>query len=175
MTTNDTLKNGVLEMLIIRNATMKDLPDIVIIEHICFPIEEAATEGALKKRIQYIPDSFFVAEENGVIIGLVNGPVIETEFITDDLFDEINPNPPSGGHQTVLGVAVTPHFQTRGVATALLSHLEKDAAGKKRVSITLTCKEDLIRFYENLGYRNMGISKSEHGGVTWYNMSKKFI
>jgi ribosomal protein S18 acetylase RimI-like enzyme len=175
MTTNDTLKNGVLEMLIIRNATMKDLPDIVIIEHICFPIEEAATEGALKKRIQYIPDSFFVAEENGVIIGLVNGPVIETEFITDDLFDEINPNPSSGGHQTVLGVAVTPHFQTRGVATALLSHLEKDAAGKKRVSITLTCKEDLIRFYENIGYRNMGVSKSEHGGVTWYNMSKKLI
>ncbi|MBY0148253.1 GNAT family N-acetyltransferase [Neobacillus niacini] len=162
-------------MLIIRNATMKDLPDIVIIEHICFPIEEAATEGALKKRIQYIPDSFFVAEENGVIIGLVNGPVIETEFITDDLFDGINPNPPSGGHQTVLGVAVTPHFQTRGVATALLSHLEKHAAGKKRVSITLTCKEDLIRFYENLGYRNMGVSKSEHGGVTWYNMSKKLI
>ena len=73
-------KNGVLEMLIIRNVTMNDLPDIVIIEHICFPIEEAATEGALKKRIQYIPDSFFVAEENGVIIGLVNGPVIETEL-----------------------------------------------------------------------------------------------
>jgi ribosomal protein S18 acetylase RimI-like enzyme len=175
MTRMIPLKNGVLEMLIIRNVTMNDLPDLVIIEQICFPIEEAATERALKKRIQLIPDSFFVAEENGVIIGLVNGPVIETEFITDDLFEEIKSNPPTGGHQTVLGVAVTPHFQTRGVATALLAHLETDAIDKKRVSVTLTCKEDLIRFYENLGYRNMGVSKSEHGGVTWYNMCKKLI
>jgi ribosomal protein S18 acetylase RimI-like enzyme len=162
-------------MLNIRNVTIKDLPDLVIIEQICFPIEEAATEEAFKQRIQKIPDSFFVAEENGVIVGLVNGPVIETEFITDDLFEEIKQNPPSGGHQTVLGVAVTPHFQTRGVATALLTHLEKDAIEKKREGITLTCKEDLIRFYENLGYRNMGVSKSEHGGVTWYNMCKTLI
>jgi ribosomal protein S18 acetylase RimI-like enzyme len=169
------LKNGVLEMLTIRNVTMNDLPDLVIIEHICFPIEEAATEEALKQRIQLIPDSFFVAEECGVVVGLVNGPVIEKEFITDDLFERIKPNPASGGHQTVLGVAVTPHFQTRGVATALLAHLEKEAISKNRESITLTCKEDLIRFYENVGYQNRGVSKSEHGGVQWYNMNKKLL
>ncbi|MEH7013157.1 N-acetyltransferase [Neobacillus niacini] len=160
-------------MLKIRNGTIKDLPDLVIIEHLCFPKEEAATEEAFKQRIRLIPDSFFVAEEGGVLVGLVNGPVIESEFITDDLFEEIKGNPSFGGHQTVLGVAVTPHFQTRGVATALLLHLEKEARLKKRESITLTCKEDLIRFYENLGYKNRGVSKSEHGGVTWYNMSKK--
>jgi ribosomal protein S18 acetylase RimI-like enzyme len=160
-------------MLTIRNVTPNDLPDLVIIEQICFPIEEAATEEAFKQRIQKIPDSFFVAEECGVIIGFVNGPVIDTEYITDDLFAVIKGNPQIGGHQTVLGVAVTPHFQTRGVATALLTHLENDALSKKRESITLTCKEDLIQFYENLGYINRGVSKSEHGGVTWYNMIKK--
>lgn len=37
---------------------MNDLRDLVIIEHICFPIEEAATEEAFKQRIQLIPDSF---------------------------------------------------------------------------------------------------------------------
>lgn len=160
-------------MLIIRNATMKDLPQLVIIEHLCFPIEEAATEEALIQRIRIIPDSFFVAEDSGVIVGLINGPVINTKYITDDLFKDSKVNPPTGGHQTVLGVAVTPHFQTRGVATALLTHLEKDARLKKRESITLTCKEDLIVFYENLGYQNRGVSKSEHAGVTWYNMSKE--
>lgn len=162
-------------MLNIRNVTIKDLPDLVIIEHLCFPSEEAATEEAFKQRIRLIPDSFFVAEEGGVIIGLVNGPVIEREFITDDLFREIKANPAFGGHQTVLGVAVTPHFQTRGVATALLAHLEIEAISKKRESITLTCKEDLIQFYENLGYKNRGISKSEHAGVMWYNMNKKLL
>jgi ribosomal protein S18 acetylase RimI-like enzyme len=161
--------------LVIRNVTMKDLSEVVIIEHLCFPTEEAATEEDFKMRIEMIPDSFFVAVEEGFIIGLVNGPVIKDEFITDDLFSNIKKNPDVGGHQTVLGVAVTPHFQTRGVATALLTHLENDAKSKNRESITLTCKEDLIRFYENLGYRNRGVSKSEHGGVTWYNMSKKLL
>ena len=162
-------------MLRIRNVTMNDLPDLVIIEQLCFPIEEAATETAFIRRIQEIPDSFFVAEEEGVMIGLVNGPVIENKFITDDVFLTIKKNPEFGGHQTVLGVAVTPHFQTRGVATALLTHLENEAISKKRESITLTCKEELISFYENLGYRNCGVSKSEHAGVTWYNMSKSLL
>jgi GNAT superfamily N-acetyltransferase len=73
-----------------------------------------------------------VAEWIGVIVGFVNGPVIETPFITDDLFQDIKANPLSGGHQSVLGIAVTPHFQTRGVAAALLAHLEEYAKEKKR-------------------------------------------
>ncbi|HWO95463.1 MAG TPA: GNAT family N-acetyltransferase, partial [Bacillus sp. (in: firmicutes)] len=79
----------------------------------------------------------------------------------------------SGGHQSVLGLAVSPHFQKRGVASALLAHLEKKARENKRETITLTCKENLIRYYEYHAYVNMGVSSSQHGGVIWYNMSKK--
>ncbi|MDR7000127.1 N-acetyltransferase [Neobacillus niacini] len=160
-------------MLNIRNVKKQDLSDIVIIEQLCFPPEEAAKKEAFEKRIEVIPDSFFVAEENGVIIGFVNGPVIETPFITDDLFKEIKENPETGDHQSILGIAVTPHFQTRGVAAALLVHIEKEARAKSRETITLTCKEDLIVFYENHGYRNLGVSDSQHAGVIWYNMVKK--
>jgi ribosomal protein S18 acetylase RimI-like enzyme len=160
-------------VLNIRHVTMEDLPELIIIEQLCFPKEEAATAEVLKKRIQMIPDSFYAAEVDGVIVGLVNGPVIGTPFITDDLFSEIKPNPPTGGHQSILGIAVTPHFQTRGVAAALLEHLEKEAIACKRETITLTCKENLIAFYEKYGYVNRGVSSSEHGGVTWYNLIKK--
>ncbi|MFF2290140.1 GNAT family N-acetyltransferase [Peribacillus butanolivorans] len=162
-------------MLKIRKVKMEDLPELVVIEHLCFSKEEAATKEAFEKRIQLIPDSFFVAEEDGVLTGLINGPVIDTAFITDDLFSEIHVNPTSGGHQTILGVAVSPHFQKQGVASALLAHLEKEARANKRETITLTCKENLIRFYENYGYLNSGISSSEHGRVIWYNMSKKLL
>ncbi|MCH6264547.1 MULTISPECIES: GNAT family N-acetyltransferase [Neobacillus] len=160
-------------MLNIRNVKMEDLSEITIIESLCFPIEEAATKETFEMRIRVIPDSFFVAERKGAIVGFVNGPVIETPYITDDLFREIKANPLTGGHQSVLGIAVTPHFQTRGVAAALLAHIEEAATAKKRETITLTCKEDLIGFYEKFGYNNMGVSKSEHGGVIWYNMVKK--
>lgn len=160
-------------MLIIRNVKMEDLPEIAIIESLCFLEEEAATIETFAKRIQFIPDSFFVAEMEGVIVGFVNGPVIETPYITDDLFrGEIKANPLTGGNQSVLGIAVTPHFQTRGVAAALLAHIEEVAEANKRKSITLTCKENLIGFYDKYGYVNKGVSKSEHGGVTWYNMVK---
>ncbi|MDQ0199207.1 GNAT family N-acetyltransferase [Neobacillus ginsengisoli] len=160
-------------MLNIRNVKMKDLPELVVIEHLCFTKEEAATKEAFEKRIQFIPDSFFVAEEEGVIVGLINGPVIEAAYITDDLFSNIKANPTSGGHQTILGLAVSPQYQKRGVASALLAYFENEARGEKRKTITLTCKENLIRFYENFGYLNKGVSNSEHGGVVWYNMSKE--
>jgi ribosomal protein S18 acetylase RimI-like enzyme len=162
-----------MDLLKIRNVKIEDLSELVVIEDLCFSKEEAATKEAFKRRIQFIPDSFFVAEVHGKIVGLVNGPVIETEFITDDLFSNIQANQASGGHQSVLGLAVSPHFQKRGVASALLAQLEKEARANKRETITLTCKENLIRFYENYGYLNNGVSSSEHGGVIWYNMSKK--
>ncbi|AGK53733.1 GNAT family N-acetyltransferase [Bacillus sp. 1NLA3E] len=162
-------------MLKIRNVEMKDLPELVVIENLCFTKEEAASKEAFTSRIQIIPDSFFVAEKDGVIVGLVNGPVIETPFITDDLFDNIKANPASGGHQSILGLAVSPNIQKKGVASSLLAHLEKEARANIRETVTLTCKENLIRFYEKYGYINSGLSSSGHGGVTWHNMMKKLI
>ncbi|MGG1689035.1 GNAT family N-acetyltransferase [Heyndrickxia ginsengihumi] len=159
-------------MLRIRNVKKEDLSELIVVEQHCFSEEEAATEEAFKKRIELIPDSFFVAEKNGVIVGLVNCPVIKTDVITDDLFDEIEKNPEFGGHQSILGLAVDPNYQNQGIATTLLAHLEKEALKKKRTTITLTCKEYLIPFYEHHGFQHNGVSKSQHGGAVWYNMSK---
>jgi ribosomal protein S18 acetylase RimI-like enzyme len=162
-------------MLKIRQVKMEDLPELTAIEQLCFTKEEAATKEAFEKRIRHIPDSFFTAEENGAVVGLVNGPVIKTAYITDDLFQEIEENPATGGNQSILGLAVRPDYQNRGVASLLLTRLEKDAREKRRETITLTCKENLISFYEKLGFHNHGVSSSVHGGVVWYNMIKELI
>lgn len=159
-------------MLHIRNVKKEDLSELVVIENLCFLKDEAATEEAFQKRIQLIPDSFFVVEVDDVITGLINGPVIATKFISDDLFNNIQENPMFGGHQSILGLAVSPAFQNQGIASSLLTQLEKEAKAHKRESITLTCKDDLIHFYENHGFLNCGKSSSEHGNVTWYNMVK---
>lgn len=82
-------------------------------------------------------------------------------------------NPAFGGHQSILGLAVDPKYQKRGIASKLLKQLEQEATAKKRETITLTCKQNLISFYKNQGYLNNGVSNSQHGGATWYNMSKK--
>ena len=160
-------------MIQIRRVKKEDLRALVVIENRCFLKEEAATEDAFKKRIETIPDSFFIAEVDGVIVGLINGPVIETAYITDDLFTDIKVNPISGGHQSVLGLAVSPDYQNRGIAGMLLNRIEKEAREKQRETITLTCKQNYIEFYERQGFSNQGVSGSQHGSVTWFNMIKE--
>ena len=158
--------------LIIREVTIEDLDRLIEIENLSFTKEEAATEVAFVNRFRMIPDSFFVAEDNGEIVGFVNGPVMERDYITDDLFSETKENPKTGGVQSILGLAVHPMHRKKGIATALLTHLETDAKSKNRKAVTLTCLERLIPFYEKHGYVNIGISQSEHGGEVWYNMTK---
>lgn len=159
-------------MLNVRNVKIEDLPTLVTIENLCFSKDEAATEEAFKKRIHFIADSFFVAEDEGDVIGLINGPVIALPYITDDLFNHSKKNPETGGHQSILGLAVSPAHQNRGIATMLLEFMEKKAREKQRETLTLTCKEELISFYEKKGFKNKGESTSQHGGVTWFNMTK---
>ena len=50
--------------------------------------------------------------------------------------------------------------------------MEKLVEENERLGITLTCKQELVSFYEKYGFVNYGMSKSQHGGVTWYNMVK---
>ncbi|MGE7624153.1 GNAT family N-acetyltransferase [Viridibacillus sp. NPDC096237] len=83
-------------------------------ENLCFTKEEAATQESFEKRIQLITDSFFVAEVNGSVVGLINGPAIEQPKITDDLFSAIKLNPTTDGHQSILGLAVSPEYQKQG-------------------------------------------------------------
>lgn len=160
-------------MMNIRNVKMEDLEQLIDIEHCCFTKEEAASREAFVQRIRLIPDSFFVAEKEGRIVGLVNGPVIAKPCITDDLFKKIQANPPVGGHQSILGLAVHPDYQGQGIGKALLFRLESEARNRRRKTVTLTCKEELISFYEALGYTNQGLSGSQHAGVHWFNMVKE--
>ncbi|MEG0283375.1 MAG: GNAT family N-acetyltransferase [Erysipelotrichales bacterium] len=157
-------------MIKIRNGKVEDLEELFIIENNCFPPSEAASREAMKQRLEIINDSFFVALENNKLVGLVNGPVINVPFISDDLFDEIIENPKTGGYQSILGLAVDPSVQRRGIAGQLLRHLEQEAIKAGRDGLSLTCKEKLIPYYESFGYKNEGVSESVHGGVTWYNM-----
>ena len=159
--------------MILRQVVVTDLDRLVTIENLGFSVEEAATREAFTTRIQMISDSFLVAEVDGKVAGYVNGPVMESLFITDDLFTEVTHNPLTGGVQSVLGLAVDPAFRGQGIAKRLLAELEEVASKHNRQAISLTCKEDLIAFYESCGYENHGVSDSVHGGVQWFDLVKR--
>ncbi|MDM5340981.1 GNAT family N-acetyltransferase [Fictibacillus enclensis] len=159
-------------MISLRKVHPADLEQLLVIENEGFSREEAATKEALVERIQRIADTFIVAETDEKILGFINGPVINQPYITDGLFKEIIENPKRGGYQSVLGLAVSKQARNQGIAKLLIEKMEELMRENEREGITLTCKQELVSFYEKLGFVNHGISESKHGGVTWYNLIK---
>ncbi|MFC5592054.1 GNAT family N-acetyltransferase [Sporosarcina soli] len=140
-------------MITLRNVQATDLEQLLDIENEGFSKEEAATREV-------------------EILGYINGPIIHQPYITDDLFEEIQENPKRGGYQSILGLAVSSKARNQGIAKLLMEKMEALVVENKREGITLTCKEELVSIYEKLGFVNHGMSESQHGGVTWYNLVK---
>jgi len=159
-------------MISLRNVQPADLKQLLHIENEGFSMDEAATKEAFIERIQLIPDTFIVAEKDGEILGYINGPIIHQPYITDDLFEAIKENPKRGGYQSVLGLAVSKQARNQGIAKILVEKMEELVIENEREGITLTCKKELVTFYEKFSFVNRGISESQHGRVRWYNMVK---
>lgn len=154
----------------IRKATQQDLSTIAAIEQICFPIEEAATIESFAQRLEVYADHFWLLEINGVVAGFIDGFVTEEKAIQDEMFEKAYLHNPAGCYQAVFGLNVLPEYRRRGYAAALLEALIADAEQAGRTGCILTCKEQLIPYYEKFGFVNQGVSSSKHGGAVWYNM-----
>lgn len=154
----------------IKNVSIEDLDYVTRIEAACFPTAEAATKNVFKERISVFPEGFFVAELNNEIIGFINGGVTNENHIEDEFFQNMNLHIPNGDNIVIFGLDVHPEYQKKGYAKELMNHFIEAAkkAGRKR--ILLTCKEHLIKYYEEFAYLNKGVSESEHGGAKWYDM-----
>lgn len=156
----------------IRQATSADLPRIMEIERAGFSEAEAATEAAMAERIDKICDTFFVIEEQREVRAFVVGNVMNKRYITDNQFETLEANPATGGHQSILSIAVDPHYRNYGYGKTLLHHIEQVARASLRETVSLTCLKRLIAYYEKNGYVNEGLSTSTHGGEQWFNLVK---
>ena len=155
--------------MVIRTVTPADLDGVCAVENAGFPPAEGATREAFCYRIEAFPQCFLVAEEDGTVVGLLNGPATDAQFICDRLYEPGGAGE-NGTTLAILGLAVLPDRRRQGIAAQLM-HAYLDRArqgGMERV--VLTCKENLIPFYEQFGFVNRGVSQSVHGGVVWYDM-----
>lgn len=156
--------------IIIRMAVPKDLDAVVQVEAACFPASEAADRKSLKERLETFGQSFLVAEDNGTIIGFINGAVTDERTIVDQMFEDVSLHDPAGAYQSIFGLDVVEEYRHRGVASRLMDAMIEQARCQGREGLILTCKERLIGYYEKFGYVNMGVSGSVHGGAVWYDM-----
>lgn len=158
----------------IRQASIKDLDQAAAVEARCFPAAEAADKKSLKERLETFPGSFLVAEHEGTIVGFINGAVTDQKTISDDMFEDVSLHNPAGAYQSIFGLDVDEEFRHQGLAGRLMNALIEKAADEGRKGLILTCKEHLIGFYQQFGYRSMGVSESVHGGAVWYDMILEF-
>ena len=153
-----------------RNATIQDLDVVSEIELKCFPLEEAATREAFEYRIQTFPTSFILAMLEDKVVGHVNGCCTDLPLICDELFEKDGGHNPNGKNQMIFGLAVLPEYQRKGIAEKLMKSIILSAKSEGRESVVLTCKNQLVHYYEKFGFKSLGISESTHGGAVWYDM-----
>lgn len=154
----------------IRNASLNDLNRVAEIEAICFPPLEAASLESIRKRIEVFKDSFFIAESNGEIIGFINGCITNSPVIYDKMYHDISEHIPDGCNAAIFGLDVLPEYRCKGIAGKLIKYFIQKSKSDGRKTVILTCKENLIHYYEGFGFKNLGISESVHGGAQWYDM-----
>ena len=163
-----------LQQYAIRTVRPEDLDQVAQMELSCFPAAEAADRESLSQRIGTFPESFFVAEGEGKLLGMINGCATDSRMICDEMFSDPSFHQPDGAYQAIFGLDLLPAYRHRRITSGLIGHLIEDARKRGRKGLILTCKEGLIPFYEAFGYRNLGVSASVHGGAMWYDMVLEF-
>lgn len=164
-------------MLTIRTVTMDDLERIVEIESAAFHMSKEMTNKDMIGRIENYPDTFLVAEKDGKVVGHVFGPAFDKRYIKDELYFKNHPNKPEDKYQMILSLAVDSKYRKQGIATKLLSEMDKVARSENRKAISLTCFPKLFSFYEKRGYKNEGKTDADipdPDNISSYNMVKDF-
>lgn len=106
-------------------------------------------------------------EEQKEILAFINSPVTDHSRIQDVMPRIHNEN---GKWQAILGVNTSLKYQNHDYASKLMYQLIEDARKQNRKGCILTCKEELIHYYEKFGFMNLGLSQSTLANETWYDM-----
>ena len=154
----------------IRNAVLSDLEDIYNIEKQCFLFWEAASKEQLEERLKYFPDCFWVLETEDGMIGFINGMATDIPDLDDTMYENAALHNKNGAWQMVFGLDILHEYRHNGYASTLMNHLIQNTKKAGRSGVVLTCKKELLEFYQKFGFRNEGISQSVHGGAVWYQM-----
>lgn len=158
----------------IRNVRPEDAEQVAEIESLGFPAAEAASAEELKKRIDIFPESFFVAEADGRLLGFVDGACADEIALPDSAYHDLSLHRPEGICQQIFGLNVRREYRRQGIGAALMRHMIRSAYIRGKKAVILTCKADKIPLYTSVGYRMAGLSDSTHGGASWFEMRYEF-
>ncbi|KAJ1668686.1 hypothetical protein IW140_002026 [Coemansia sp. RSA 1813] len=140
--------------------------------------EEAASLESMLYRFTNAPHLFFGAfEPSGTVIGYITSTQATSPLVTHD---SMSTHDPKGSTACIHSVCVDPKWQRKGVATKLLelypdtvrqynSSVEDTSQKAKIARLAMLAREDLVPFYQQVGYTNLGQSSVVHGAEKWYD------
>ena len=124
-------------------------------------------------RLNHAPDLFlgaFVPQRGTkrALLGYVDGVLSSETTLTSESMSTHVP-----GARTVLihGVCVTPDARKRGIASALLAEYQRRlAAAGSYERVLLISHEEMIGFYERIGFKSRGLSSIVFAGIPWFEL-----
>ena len=160
-----------MSKIFIREACISDLDRCYEIESTAYAGDEAASREKIGKRIKIYPEGFLVLEFEGEIAGLINSGATDNVQLSDEEFKELTGHDPNGKKIVIMSVAVHPEFQGKGFAGKLIIEFIDRMKTMAKTEIFLICQTGLIDMYARYGFEYIGVSASEHGGLSWHEMS----
>ena len=146
----------------------------------CFEIEpsayegdEAATHARISKRIETYPEGFLILEVDGRITGFINCGCAHEVEMSDEKFKELIGHAPDAPNVVIMSVVGDPAVQGKGYSRAMMDEFVGRMRRMGKEMIYLMCKERHVPLYEKLGFKYLKPSPSEHGGMSWHEMSMR--
>ncbi|WP_068109153.1 GNAT family N-acetyltransferase [Tropicimonas marinistellae] len=154
-----------------RNARPADADRCFEIEASAYEGNEAASHEKISKRIQVYPEGFLILEVEGEAAGFINCGCAHEVEMSDEEFKELVGHDPDAPNVIIMSVVVDPSHQGKGLSRALMVEFVERMTRMGKATIYLMCKEHHVPLYEKFGYRYLRQSTSDHGGMTWHEMS----
>lgn len=157
---------------IIRLARPEDAKALADMEQACFPPAEACPHEVLMKSVPARPECYIVAAlvDTDEPVAMVNVVYSDADEFDDSFFINENVFLEGGKNAFICGVETLEECRGSGLAHILMEELIDREKTRGTKAIILTCHDYLVPFYEGMGYRNLGRSKSSWGGAEWYEM-----
>lgn len=112
-------------------------------------------------------------EEQKEILAFINGHVTDHSRIQDVMFHDPRIHNENGKWQAILGVNTSLKHQNHDYASKLMYQLIEDARKQNRKGCILTCKEELIHYYEKFGFMYLNQHLRMKLGMIWFYILNK--
>ena len=160
-----------MSTLNIRTVQESDLDRCFDIERVSYAGDEAATKEKILNRIQTYPEGFIVLENKEEIIGFINSGATHKVELSDEEFKALIGHDPCGKQIVIMSVVIHPKYQGKSFTSLLMKSFIKTMTEMGKTEIYLICQTELVNLYAKYGFVHLGDSNSDHGGLSWHEMS----